>query len=229
MNRRTLLILPLLAPAVVGCGLPYDADGTLRRVAGGELRAGISDAPPWIRVGDGEPAGIEAELIRGLAQQLGARVIWVEGPQEEQLIALKHRRLDLVAGGLTDSGAWTNEVGSTRHYLESEIRVGFPAGVAPRERLEGVEVAVEPGSTAGVYVESMKGRPVELVDPRRARLPVAAEFWQLRAWGLTPSEKVLHRNKHVLATPPGENGWLVRVEQYLRERQADLPLLLRAG
>jgi hypothetical protein len=38
--------------------------------------------------------------------------------------------------------------------------------------------------------------------------PVAAPAWLLHKRGLTRASFVLFEKKHVIAVPPGENGWL---------------------
>jgi polar amino acid transport system substrate-binding protein len=37
------------------------------------------------------------------------------------------------------------------------------------------------------------------------------------------------KKKHVMAAPPGENGWLVFVERQLRRHQATIPALVRSA
>jgi hypothetical protein len=139
-------LLPLLLLLLHGCGdLPRDPEETLARIREKRtMRVGVCEAAPWlVRGGDDEPRGIEADLVRELGRQEGARIEWVWGNVEHHYEDLEKRELDLVAGGLTDRSPWLKKVGATRPFVEAEGK------------------------------------------------------------------------KHVMAVPPGENAWLVRVESHL--------------
>jgi len=102
-----------------GCGeVPRDPEGTLDRVRGNVLVVGATDSPPQItRSGQGAN-GPEADLIREIAAQLNARVLWRWGPLEEHFAALERFEIDLVAGGLTERTPWRHRVGLTRPWVE---------------------------------------------------------------------------------------------------------------
>jgi polar amino acid transport system substrate-binding protein len=53
MRTKFVFFAALLVPLLAGCGLkiPSDPEGTLDRVSGGTLRAGISHNPPWTETG----------------------------------------------------------------------------------------------------------------------------------------------------------------------------------
>ena len=55
MRTKFVFFAALLVPLLAGCGLkiPTDPEGTLDRVSGGTLRAGISHNPPWTETGTG--------------------------------------------------------------------------------------------------------------------------------------------------------------------------------
>jgi polar amino acid transport system substrate-binding protein len=55
MRTKFVFFAALLVPLLAGCGLkiPSDPEGTLDRVSGGTLRAGISHNPPWTETGTG--------------------------------------------------------------------------------------------------------------------------------------------------------------------------------
>jgi polar amino acid transport system substrate-binding protein len=112
--RFCLLLAALLA---TGCRFPSDPNGTLDRVQGGRLRAGLSARAPWTRVVDGKPDGPEARLVEEFAAQLDARVDWVVGAESDLFTALEQGDLDLVVGGLTDDTPWKDKVGLTKPYL----------------------------------------------------------------------------------------------------------------
>jgi hypothetical protein len=43
------------------------------------VRVGVVADPPWVILGKGEPRGVEPELIRRFAEQVGTEIEWVEG------------------------------------------------------------------------------------------------------------------------------------------------------
>jgi hypothetical protein len=60
------------------------------------------------------------------------------------------------------------------------------------------------------------------------RKPVAAPTWRLAQLARKDNPALeLSQTPHVLAAPPGENAFLVRVEQTLKTQRSDVPLLLR--
>jgi polar amino acid transport system substrate-binding protein len=133
-NHLVIMAAALLVPLLAGCGLkiPTDPEGTLDRVAGGTLRAGISHNPPWTESGTGtepagtgtEPAGTEADLIRAFAAEHNARVEWVSGGESNLVRQLERGELDLVAGGLTKDSPWSKHAALTQPYLETSNAQG---------------------------------------------------------------------------------------------------------
>jgi ABC-type amino acid transport substrate-binding protein len=127
--------IPLLSAAAIvlglsltGCGItiPADPSGTLDRVRGGELRAGISPNGDFVRVDAADPAGSEVEAIEEFAASLGAEVEWTVGSEEALVRGLEDEELDLVAGGLTDQTPWIDKAGVTRPYTEAVDAHGAP-------------------------------------------------------------------------------------------------------
>jgi hypothetical protein len=111
---------------MLGCDLPRDPLRTLERARGGELRVGVSEDPPLLVRRGEEAAGEEADLIRGFASRIGARVRWVWGAEEKHLAMLEHHQLHLVAGGLTRSTPWMKKVAVTRPYREERVLAAPP-------------------------------------------------------------------------------------------------------
>jgi polar amino acid transport system substrate-binding protein len=228
MGRPHLTVpLALLAAA---CGLPRDPGGTLDRVRGGDMRVGLVAAPPWVvDSGGGAVGGVEVALVGALARELGARVRWVRAPESHLMESLHRRELDLVIGGVTATSPWAKQVALTRPYYTDTVAVGVAAGAASPASLEGRTVAVEAGSPVAADVRSHGATPLGVDDLRREAGPVAAPTWRLAALGRDRVLAELREERHVLAAPPGENAWLVRVERLLHARERAVPGMLRAA
>ena len=180
------------------------------------MRVGVVEAPPWV-THDGDAAGgVEADLVRRFADELGADVEWIWGREQDHLEALERFELDLVIGGLTQATPWRGRVGLTNPYFTDTLRIGVPPGTPPLRNLEGARVAVGPGSALAATLEERGAEPVPTDSLAGAGLPVAAPAWELQRWGFDQTEIELGQAHHVLAVPPGENGWLVRLETFLR-------------
>ena len=119
--------------------------------------------------------------------------------------------MDVLIGGFTDESPGIREqkeAGITRPV------VGVPSGENLGD-LSGQKVAVtEIGATAA-HLKEEGAVPVRVEDPRKSGLPVAGYRWQIASWGLEPAGVELPEERHVMAVPPGENGWLVELERFL--------------
>ena len=134
----------------LGCGLPWDPEATLENVRGQTLRVGVSHNPPWTDLLSGEePSGVEADMVRQIAQTLDAKIEWRPGGEMELLKDLEEFEIDLVIGGLTDDTPWKDRIGMTRPHTETK------------------------------------------------------------------------EASHVLATPPGENGWIVFLDREIERLKAE--------
>ena len=111
-----LLLAASLATALAACdGYPRDPDGTLERVRGGVMRVGVVDDPPFVRaLGRSEPAGPEADLMRGYARSLGARIAWRHGGHTMLMRELEARRLEAVIGAHAVDSPWAERVATSR-------------------------------------------------------------------------------------------------------------------
>jgi polar amino acid transport system substrate-binding protein len=219
--------LALLLLGSLGCNLPRDSGDTLQRVQNGTLKAGLIQNPPWV-VTDGLVGGVEVELVRRLAGQLGARVDWTTGSEADLLMALRDCDLDLVVGGLTSKDPWKKRVAFTRQFYTDSVVVSAPTGSDPAE-LRGTPVAVEAGTPVIHYLRKKGAVPLVTKDLSTARGAVAAESWQLARLGRPSSGLLLLQAQHVVAVPPGENQWLMRVETFLEHAKDTVPTLLRSA
>ena len=203
--------------AIAGCDFPRDAEDTLERVRGGELRVGVSENPPWVHLTDGRVEGIEPALLHGLAEQLGARIRWIRGTEAELIEALRRRELDLVAAGLKANTPWSSRLGRSRPYLTTHVRIGIrPGGRMPSD-WTGERVAVDadrPRLMALVRAEGAEPVPAEGQQPAA----IARYDFELEVAGLELADLDLAKEKHVLAVPPGESAFLFVLDRYLKDR-----------
>ena len=227
--RRLPVVLLLAAIAVAGCQYPRDPDGTLNRVEGGVMRVGVTEADPWVLLdGDRPVGGAEVELARRFARDVGARIEWVHGSEEELVDAAKEGQVDLILGGLTSKSRWKKDVAFTRPYVETRAVVGIPAGESFPDDFEGVPVAAELGSEEeGLVAQRTEARvvPVASLEPLVGR-PAAVPDYLLDDLQLTDSGTQLDEAKHVMAVKLGENAFLVRLERFLLNREEQVERLL---
>lgn len=105
------------ALAASACDLPRDAAGTHDRISGGTLRAGVSEQRPWVDLDGSEPSGVEPELLRELAREMGAEIEWVEGTEAALVEKLEHGDLDVVVAGIEKTSPWTKRAEPTKPYV----------------------------------------------------------------------------------------------------------------
>jgi polar amino acid transport system substrate-binding protein len=91
---------------LVGCGLPRDPEGTLVRARGRTLRIGVSANSPWTIIEGDDVAGIEAVLMRQIADSLDAQIEWVFDSEGDLLQRLEQFEIDAVICGLLEETPW---------------------------------------------------------------------------------------------------------------------------
>jgi polar amino acid transport system substrate-binding protein len=226
-----LVAVALMAVAAAGCGIPRDPESTLDRVRGGTLRAGITASEPWTTLEGGRPGGVEVALVERFAQELGARVEWVDGSEADLIGALELRELDLVVGGLTADTPWQAKAAITRSYATTRVVVAVPASQPLPGDIAGLRVAVQAGSdAAGILEDKTDAVAVRVPDVTQVKgSAVAVDEWRLDDLGLRDTGVHLSKAKHVMATSLGENAFLVRLERFLIAHQAQVPGLLDAA
>jgi len=201
--------------------LPRDPENTLQLVQQHHrMRVGVAECPPWVVRTKGEPAGVEVELARQFAASLAAAPEWFWGGEQEHMTALECFELDLVLAGLDSNTTWKKKVGLTRAYFDEQILVGASAGTALPRALKGSTVAVMGGDVAAAYLRKKGARPSFVTDLSHVSGLAAAPEWRLHQLGFRLTDLRLLERKHVKAVPPGENGWLKLLEQFLQQHQS---------
>jgi polar amino acid transport system substrate-binding protein len=230
-----LLTLALIAGLLGGCDFPRDPEGTLDRVRGGVMRVGVAPADPWVQVPDrGEPAGVEVELVERFADSLDARVEWVEGSETDLMEALHGRQLDIVIAGLTRQSEWQRVAALTRPYLTTQVVIGA-SDEQEAERLSadlaGRRIAVEANSPEAAKLEQDTDAIVVPVDDLTAVEGAAAvPDYLVDDLGLVRTDAELDEHEHAMAVSMGENAFLVALERFLLDREAEATeILAREG
>ena len=204
----------LLLIFVAACGLPHDPESTLDRVSGGTLRVGISEHEPWTVIGPSGPSGVEVALVELFAEDIDARIEWVDGEVEELAAALKVREIDLLIAGLNARSKISSEAALTHPYLTTQLVVATPPEM-DFEDVAGVEVSVEANTEGAGLLEKTDAVPVRVDDVTEVDGPVVIDNYLLDDFGLEDTGLRLSETDHVMAVPHGENAWLVRLERFL--------------
>lgn len=210
-----------LALSLLGaCDLPADPEGTSRRAANGTILVGVIESPPWASLAGGGAQGVEAELVQEFAKSMNARVGWISGSESRLMQALTQHQLDLVIGGIEAETAWRERVGLSIPYFRSATVVAAKPGTSAPSDLHGQQVAIAEGDPARERLRQLGGAAVA---PGAGNTGLkAVESWQLSGQGLEPSAITLRTARHVIAVPPGENGWLLRLGRFLNAHRAEL-------
>jgi polar amino acid transport system substrate-binding protein len=222
----TKTVAVALALILAGCGIPRDPEGTLERVDGGVMRVGVTEAPPWVELSAQEPDGIEVRLVEQFAEELDARIEWVEGSEQELFGALKERDLDLVIGGLTSDTPWSAEAAVTHPYLTTATLVAVPEDMDMPEDIAGLEVGVEANTEIAGQLRKTDAQVVEVDDIESYDGPVAIENFLTDDLDVTDTGVRLSESDHVFGLPMGENKWMTTVERFLLERPDEVKELL---
>jgi polar amino acid transport system substrate-binding protein len=231
---RCCLVLLVIAAVLCGCRFPQDPEGTLDRVSGGVLRVGVSESDPWVTLAGGEPAGVDVELLRRFAETLDARVEWIEGSETELMEALHGGQLDVVAAGLTRRSEWQRVVALTRPYVTTQVVIAAQDR-RTAERLSadlgGERIAVEAHSPEAAKLDQdTDAILLPIGDVADAHGPVVVHDYELDDLGLVRTDAELDEHEHALATPMGENAFLVALERFLLDRESEaLAILEREG
>jgi polar amino acid transport system substrate-binding protein len=228
ISHIKLLPFLFLIAAITACdGLPKDPSGTTNQILSrGTIKVGVIEHPPWvIRTVDGEPAGAEAELVKEFSQRLGVKPEWQWGGEGQLFSALEKYELDVVIGGLENTTPWSSRIGMTRPYFKEIFLIGVPSGLQEPKELKDQEVGVGPDPRLTALLREKKAVPVSI--PPTPTLPVAGADWQMQPMGLRGTDLKLRTDNHIIATPPGENQLISRLERFLAERRDQIPEILR--
>lgn len=198
---------------------PKDPENTLEKVEEGILRAGITEAPPYVIFNDGgEPAGIEVEIIKEFAKQLNARIEWTKGSESTILELLKERELDICAGGFSSKSVWKKHVHFATPHDTLVYTWGVPSGAIPDE-IEDNEVHVKKGTIAGALA-AKNGANTQYKDDFSGDEPIiVAPAEELQKMGYLISEETMKEEMISFAIQKGENAFLERLTLHITKNE----------
>jgi polar amino acid transport system substrate-binding protein len=210
-----------IALLVTGCQYPRDPEGSLNRAAGGTLRVGVVEDPPWVTLpAADEPQGVEPALIRGFAEEIDAEIEWVEGSEADLVEAMRGFQLDVIIGGLTRSSRYAKDVALTRPYVDTEIQFAVPPGGELPDDLDGAEVWVERSSEAASILQQEEvdatARPYERLDEVDGI--ALLHTYEIDELDYERTDRIQRDDEHAMAVPLGENALLVELERFLLDR-----------
>lgn len=194
---------------------PKDPRHTLEHVQGHVLKVGIADNGKWAQMKGSTPSGVEVELVKGFAKELGAEIEWVPDAQNNLLERVELLDLDMAIGGFTKTSPWIKHVAFTKPHHSEKIKVGTIASGTIPEEIEDLPVHVRRNSMAAMYVKEKEGKPVFDEQLKAGPHLIAGTEDELKQMGLKVSDYNLHKNEYVIAIPKGENAFLMRLEKYI--------------
>jgi ABC-type amino acid transport substrate-binding protein len=190
------------------------------------MRVGIVNSGPFAVYDDGEARGVEVRILEGFARELDAEIEWFAGSEEDVMGSLEVRELDVVIGGLTSTNPFSKVATLTHPYLTTAVVVAVPQDQDVLEDIAGVEVAVEEGTHEAGALEKTDAEVVYVDDVAAAPGAVVVDNWLVDDLELDDTGIRLIENDHVMATPFGENAWLVRLERYLLTHESEIKEIL---
>jgi len=118
-HRFALAASVVLLASLAGCAaIPADAEGTIDRARGGDLRVGVTANPPWADLDGPAPGGSEVDLLEDFADTLDADIEWMPGSEGVLVDALRAGDIDIAIGGFTDDTPWSDDAAPTDVYTE---------------------------------------------------------------------------------------------------------------
>jgi polar amino acid transport system substrate-binding protein len=226
--RRCCLVAFVLLLALAGCQFPSDVEGTLDRVEDGTLRVGVVDDPPWVDLASSTPRGVEPTLIRRFADSLNAEVEWIRGAESDLVDGMAGFQLDVIIGGLDRQWPYGLEVALTRPYVDTEIEIGVPPGFDLPDDLGGERIWVERNSTAAALLKQEEEDAIPVFYDHLGEIegPALLETYEIAAIGYDRTDYILRDDEHAMATPMGENAFLIELEHFLLDRGEEAEDLL---
>ena len=173
-----VIFLAFFASSLIWWLLSVGDDGSLNQIQQrGTLRVGLDASfPPFENIQpDGNIIGLDVDIAREIATDLGVTPEFINIGFDGLYDALLARRVDLVISGLPYDPRWTEDVQYSQSYFNAGQMLVVPNGDSNTDTLEdlkGLTIAVEWGSQA-----DMEGRRLatEIPDIQLLRVATASD------------------------------------------------------
>jgi len=214
-----LVLIFALALSVAGCG---SATGKLEKIRNSGKMVVYTDPnfAPFEYLADGKPVGVDIELARAIAAELGAEVSFKEASFDSILMAIKGGKGDIAISGFTITDERKESVDFSIPYIKSVqyLILAESSPIAVLEDLAGKKVGVAKGYTGQFLMEdeikegALVGAAVELGEYNSA-LEAAMDLSNGRIEAVVMDEYVA---KNIAA----QNAGLVAIELVYKDGES---------
>ncbi len=236
----------LLALLLSGCNGRSEAGECISSdvdlLESGSLVVGVDlSYPPFaFESEDGEPEGIEVELLEAIASQARLELSLRRRTAASLVPELLTHRFDLAASGLRDTDDLRDETCMSQPYLGADLALLAPSpdphSIGDVGGLEGRKVGVVEGSRASHWArENLRqstietlGAPDDLLTAVRERTVDAViddealgRFVQSRSKDLVVVDEIATGENHVLVAHPDNGALMAVVDAALRDMRED--------
>lgn len=156
---KSLFVAAVTALAVVVAPLAAKADKLQDVLTSGKLRVGVlSDAAPWgFKDAKGELAGLDIDLAKLIAADMGAKLEIVPVTGAARIPSLLSDKIDLLIAGLGATPERAQQIMFSQPYAVVNLGVYGPKSIATAtgkkpDNLEGHTVAVAKGTTLDIWL-----------------------------------------------------------------------------
>jgi ABC-type amino acid transport substrate-binding protein len=150
--RSRIIIIALAAFICCGCSTTGESIKDTTEVTATEiapLKVGITpDYPPIIFEQAQAVKGVEADLAKRLAEELGRPLEYVKLPWDQQIPALMSGETDIIMSGMSITKAREVRINLTEPYLKSGLLAAFR--IEERAKYDSIKNILNSDSTIGV-------------------------------------------------------------------------------
>jgi polar amino acid transport system substrate-binding protein len=232
----TVLLCALLACAVAtGCSSGGDKISQIQK-AGKLVMRTNAEFPPYEYIGDSnEVEGIDVDISRAIAGELGVELEVVNMDFDGTIAALKGGKGDIIAAGMTVTEERRQSVDFSESYADAKqliIVTKSAPGVSGEDDLGGKAIGVQLGTTGDIWVEenvpdadrkAYKSGLDAAVDLKNGKLD-AVVIDELPARSIVESNDDLAivempstDEQYAIALPKGDTGLADAVNKVIRE------------
>ena len=196
--------------------------------------------PPFEYIGEnGEVVGVDMDLAKLVADELGVELEIVDMNFDLLIGALKSGKGNLVSAGMTATAERAEEIDFTVIYIKMGLKVIIPVGsdITSFDDLADKKIAVQEATTADIYVQQnyTEATPMQFKNPVDAVNAVLSGNADAAIVDLLPAEAMsaanaselilmeglLSEEETAMAVAKGQEDFLALVNQVLTKALAD--------